>query len=114
MARMVRWMPGRCSTVVEANGLRRSGSGLGGSLLDQASHGVGGLGTHAGPVGQAVLGDAQGFLTATGQGVVEADALDETAIAAVALGGNHDVVERTGLRAAAGESNDDHDLSFGW
>jgi ribosomal protein S16 len=25
-----------------------------------------------------------------------------------------DVVERTVLGAAAGESNDDHDLSFGW
>jgi len=90
------------------------GDGLGGVLLDQADHGVRRLGTHAGPVGQAILSDAQGLFTTAGQRVVEADALDETAIAAVALVGNHDVVERARLGAAAGESNDDHDLSFGW
>jgi len=33
---------------------------------------------------------------------------------AVMLGGDHDAVDRTALGAAAGESNDDHDLSFGW
>ena len=41
-------------------------------------------------------------------------ALDEAAIAAHALVGYDDVVERASFRAAAGESNDDHDESFGW
>src|SRR3989344_1582916 len=52
--------------------------------------------------------------TAPFRGVVEADALDEAAITAHALVSNDDVEERTALGAAAGESNDDHDLSFGW
>ena len=46
------------------------GSGLGG-LLDQTCDDVGGLGADAGPVVQAVLGDAQGFFAAAGQRVVK-------------------------------------------
>ena len=46
--------------------------------------------------------------------VREAEALDERTVAARALVGDDDVEERTGLGAAAGESDHDHDLSFGW
>jgi len=53
-----------------------------GSLVDQAFDGGRSLGTHAFPVGQAILGNAQAFLAALGDRVVETDALDEAAIGA--------------------------------
>src|SRR6185369_881256 len=87
--------------------------GLCGGLLDQAFHGRGGLGAHATPVGEAVLGNADAFLVVLGDRVVETQALDEASVAAGPLVGNHDVEERTSFRTAAGESNDDHDLSLG-
>jgi hypothetical protein len=40
--------------------------------------------------------------------IVEADALDEPAVAAIARVGNDDIEKRTLLRAAAGKSDDDH------
>ena len=92
----------------------RRGRGLGGGLLEQALDGRGGLRAHAAPVRQAVLGDANAFLVVLGDRVVETQALDETAITTHALVGDDDVEERAALGAAAGESNDDHDLSYGW
>src|SRR5690606_28489055 len=97
----------------------RSGLGSGsrlllGGLANQALDGGRGLRAHALPVAQAVLGDAQGLFAALGGRVVEAQALDEAAIAAGALVGHDDVEERTALGAAARESNHDHDESFGW
>jgi hypothetical protein len=89
-----------------------SSSGFGG-VFHQALDGIGGLRTHRKPVSQAVLRQAQHFGLARGHGVVEAEALNEAAITTIALGSNHDVVERAGFRATAGESNDDHkDSSF--
>src|SRR5699024_9055480 len=85
-----------------------------GRLLEQALHGGRCLGANALPVRQTILGDAQHFLAALGRRVVEAQALDEAAIAAHALVGDDDVEERTALGAAARESNNDHDESFGW
>jgi hypothetical protein len=63
---------------------------------------------------QAIDSDAQRLFTTAGQGVVKTQALDEAAIATVALVGNDDVVERTGFSTAARKSDDDHDESFGW
>ena len=89
-------------------------SSLLGGLLDQAVHRGGRLCTDTHPVSQAVLRNAQAFFTAPGGGVVETQTLDETTIAAHALVGNDDVEERTAFGTAAGKSDDDHDLSFGW
>src|SRR5690606_5097506 len=59
------------ATLMAVHSCQGSG-GFGGRLLDQAGHGVRRGGAHAGPVGQAVLGNAQGFFAALGQRVVEA------------------------------------------
>jgi ABC-type hemin transport system ATPase subunit len=83
-------------------------------LLEQAFDSVGSLGANALPVSHAVQRNAQTFFSATGGRVVETHALDAGTVAANALIGNNNVEKRTSLRAAAGESNDDHDLSFGW
>jgi len=73
-----------------------------------------GLGTHALPVAQAVHGYAQAFLAGCCQRVVKTDALNKPAVTAVALVSDDDVEKRAMLGAATGESNHDHDLSFGW
>src|SRR6185369_2519805 len=52
---------------------------------------------------------AQAFFAPGGHRVVEPDALEVAAIAALARIGDDDVVERALLGAAAGKSNDDHD-----
>jgi hypothetical protein len=69
---------------------------------------------HAEPVGQAVLLDAQAFFATFGNRVVKPDALDETAIAADAFVSHNNIEKWTVFRTAARESDDDHDLSFGW
>jgi hypothetical protein len=84
-----------------------------GGLTDQAFHRGGSLGTNALPVSQAVLCNAQTFFAAFGCGVVETDALEEATIATHALVGNDDVEERTCFRAAAVQTNNNHDLSLG-
>jgi hypothetical protein len=60
------------------------------------------------PVGQAVHGHAQAFFTILGHRVVEADALDETAITALARVSDDDVVEGALLGAATSQTNHDH------
>jgi hypothetical protein len=60
------------------------------------------------------MGNAQGFFAALGDRVVKPNALNEAAIATHALVGHNDVEKWAGFCAAAGESNDDHGLSFGW
>jgi hypothetical protein len=62
----------------------------------------------AGPVGDAVERHAQRLLAAGGHRVVEAHALDEAAVAALARVGDDDVVERALLGAATGQSDHDH------
>jgi hypothetical protein len=90
----------------------QSGSGFAG-LTDQAFHSGGSLGANALPVGQTVLSDAQTFFATFGCGVVETDALEEATIATHALVSNDDVEERTCFRAAAVQTNNNHDLSLG-
>ena len=58
-----------------------SGCRLFAELLDQAFHSGRNLRTHARPVGQAVLRDAQALFLFGGAGVVKTNALNETAIA---------------------------------
>ena len=90
----------------------RSGCGFAG-LTDQAFHGGGSLGANALPIGQSVLSNAQTFFAAFGCGVVETDALEETTIATNALVSYDDVEKRTCFRAAAVQTNNNHDLSLG-
>src|SRR5438067_11359825 len=61
---------------------------------DQASHGRRQLCANALPVSQTLSGDAQALCGARRHRVVEADALDEAAVATVARIGCDDVVER--------------------
>jgi hypothetical protein len=91
----------------------RSGR-FGSALLDQTLNGWRGLSAYAEPVGQTVLLNAQTLFATLGDRVVKTDTLDETAIAANAFVSHNDIEKRTVLGTAARESNDDHDLSFGW
>jgi hypothetical protein len=72
------------------------------------------LSAYAEPVSQTVLLNAQTLFATLGDRVVKTDTLDETAIAANAFVSHNDIEKRTVLGTAARESNDDHDLSFGW
>jgi len=65
------------------------------------------------PVGQAVLRNADAFFVVSGDRVVKPDTLDEATVAARALVSNNDIEKRAGFCTATGESDDDHDLSFG-
>jgi hypothetical protein len=91
----------------------RSGR-FGSALLDQTLNGWRGLCAYTEPVGQTVLLNAQTLFSTFGDRVVKTDTLDETAIAANAFVSHNDIEKRTVLGTAARESNDDHDLSFGW
>jgi hypothetical protein len=90
----------------------RSGGSFAG-LTDQAFHGGRSLSANTFPVGQAVLSNAQTFFAAFGCGVVKTDALEEATIATHALVGDDNVEERTCFRAAAVQTNNNHDLSLG-
>src|SRR3990167_160905 len=79
---------------------------------DQAVDGVRILRTSLDPCVNAVQRQAQGFSVARSQRVVEAHALQETAVTAVLLLSHDDVVESALLGAAACKSNHDHDVSF--
>jgi hypothetical protein len=88
-------------------------SGCLGSLGDQTFHRRGSLGTNATPVGQAVLGDTDAFFIDRSARVVKTHALNEATVAAVTLIGHNDIEKRACFCTATGESNNDHDLSFG-
>jgi hypothetical protein len=60
------------------------------------------------PVFDASQFDAQAFLGAGGDRIIETDALDEAAIAAIARIGRDEVVKRAVLSATAGKSKNDH------
>ncbi len=60
----------------------------------------------------AIERDPEVLLGLGGLGVVEADALDEAAIARHARIGDDDVVEGAVLGSAAGHANDDHEANF--
>src|SRR5690349_8460941 len=81
---------------------QRSGSGFLARLLDQTGSGRRQLRANALPVGQTVLGDAHGLFSAGSHRIVEADALDETAVATIAGIGHNQVEERTLLCATTG------------
>jgi hypothetical protein len=104
------------SAAVSKEGRMAKASRSGGdfaSLTDQTFHSGGSLSTNALPVGQTVLCNAQTFFAAFGCGVVETDTLEEATIATHALVSNDDVEERTCFRAAAVQTNNNHDLSLG-
>src|SRR5690606_6860020 len=85
-------------------GLRSGLAGLAGKTLDGVAH----LSAPGSPVLEALEGEAQGHFLAGRHRVVETDALDEAAVAAIAAIGGDDVVEGALLGAAARQSNDDH------
>src|SRR5690606_8433443 len=87
---------------------RLSGGSLGGVFLDQSLNDFGRLGAVIQPVLDAILGQAQVFLAILADRIVEAKALDEAAIATIARVGCNDIVERTFLRATAGQTNHHH------
>ena len=60
------------------------------------------------PERHAVVRDADAFLALARDRVLEPDALDEAAVAAIARVGDHDVVEGAVPGPAAGKSDDDH------
>src|SRR6201996_7677177 len=91
------------------SGGSRGADGLLGGWVEQARDGGRGLRADALPVRDAIEHDAQRLFLARGHRVVEADALQVATVAAFARVGDHDVVERALLGAAAGKSNDDHD-----
>src|SRR5450755_4423497 len=89
-------------------GLAGSGGRL--RLLDQALDRGRHLRAVARPVVDTVESDAQRLLGAGSHRVVEADALDEAAVAAQARIGNNDVEEGALLCAAACKPDHDHDV----
>ena len=60
----------------------------------------------------AIEVELDALFVAGGDRVVETDALDVAAVAGAAAVGDDDVVERTLLGAAAGQSNLDHGVVF--
>jgi hypothetical protein len=53
------------------------------------------------------------FFCGGGDWVVKTNALNETAIATGAFVCHHNIEKRASFSTATGESNDDHDVSFG-
>jgi hypothetical protein len=87
-----------------------SGSGFFASFLDQAGNCRGQLSANALPMSQAILCNAETFVIASGDRVVETEALDETAIATVTGIGSNDVEEGALLGTGAGKTDNDHNL----
>src|SRR3990167_7564956 len=84
-----------------------------GRLTDQAFHRGRGLSANAAPVGQAVLGNADTLFIGSRNRVVKTQTLDETAVTTGALVSGGNIEKRACFCTATGESDDDHDLSFG-
>src|SRR5262245_39147162 len=78
------------------------------SLLDQPRHGVRQLRALALPVRQPLAVDAQPLAAFRRLRIVEADALDEAAVARSSRIGHYQVVERALLRPTACQTYDDH------
>jgi hypothetical protein len=76
---------------------------------DEAGNRLGELGAALLPIADAVERQAQALLAFPGDRVVEADSLDEAAVASIARIRNHDIEKRALLGASTGKSNDDHD-----
>lgn len=84
------------------------GDSCGTGALDQLGNGIAQLRALALPVSNAFQLQTQRFLTFRYQRIVEADALDETAIATIARIRYHHIKKRTILGTATGKTNDDH------
>ena len=84
------------------------------AALHEAGDRVRQLRTAVLPVRDAVRDQAQRFLAGRGDRVVEADALDEAAVATAARIGDDDVVEGALLGAAACKANHDHGGDVRW
>src|SRR6185295_3359359 len=104
--------PGRARVAGHGGDARAA---LGGALrlLDQARDRRREQSAVTGPVLDAVERDPEGLLAAGSDRVVEANALDEAAVAAQARVGDDDVEEGALLRAAAGQPDDDHERVLG-
>jgi hypothetical protein len=84
------------------------GGSCGTGTLDQLGNGVAQLRALALPMTYAFQLQTQRFLTFRNQRIVEADALDKTAIATIARIRYHYIEKRTILRTATGKTNDYH------
>src|SRR5690606_14979417 len=89
------------------SGSGRNGLGLG-RFLDQVADLFGRLGAVLDPMVNTGQVQLDTLLGALGDRVVETDALDVAAVTGATDVGHDDVVERTLLGAAAGQSNLDH------
>jgi hypothetical protein len=85
-----------------------SGCGSGAGTLDQPGNGVGQLRTLALPVAYTFQLKTQRLLAFSDRRIVEANTLDETAIAAIARIRDHHIVKRTIPGTATGKTNDYH------
>src|ERR1700690_4344784 len=98
-----------CSVgLVDLGSGRRRGRLGGGRPFPEAGDRIGQLRTLVLPVLDTIEREAQRLFAFVGDRIVEADALDETAVAAIARVGDNDVEKRTLLGAPAGKSDDDH------
>src|SRR5947207_14257688 len=96
----------RCSLLASADlGRRRFGCR---GALDQTRHRIGELGALALPVVDTIEREAQCLFVFSRDRIVEADALDESAIAPITRVGDDDIEKRPLLGAAASQSDDDH------
>src|SRR3990170_2769506 len=89
-----------------------SGDCCGAGTLDQLGNGIAQLRALALPMADAFQFQTQRFLAFSCKRVVEADAFDETAIAAIARIRYHNVKIRAVLGAATGKTNDYHMKPF--
>jgi hypothetical protein len=88
------------------------GGSCGTGTLDQLGNGVAQLRALALPMTYAFQLQTQRFLTFRNQRIVEADALDKTAIATIARIRYHHIEKRTILGAATGKTNDYHNETY--
>jgi hypothetical protein len=77
-------------------------------LLHQPGDGVGELRALVAPMLHPIECETKTLFILTGNRIVEAEALDEPSIAAIARIGHDDIEERSLFRAAARESDDNH------
>jgi hypothetical protein len=88
-------------------------SGFFSSLVNQSLNGWGRLGAHTLPVCEAVLRNADALFVGRSDRVVKPDSLNEATVTTGALVSDNNIEKRACFCTATGESNDDHDLSFG-
>src|SRR5437867_8282895 len=77
-------------------------------LLDQAGDGIGELRATMLPIVNAIEREAQTFFAFAGDGVIEADAFDESTVTPIARIRDNDIEEWPLLGAASSQSDDYH------